>query len=432
MRHYLSILLTTLLMMTYGQVLAVPQLEIKLVLPETVYVGFELEAIVRISNPPEGELIKILWIRLRTPWGSTPLEEVDLEMPPGTNLSQKISLRIPLGAKAPAFANLKAIIRIYDFEGAKQVTLESEGVNVLVEKATPQVILEIDTNRQNLTPEEPFELFVSYSIADYPGEESPTLDVFMNDTLIVDNLSLSLFSDSLNFNLTAPKEEGTYEIEAVLNYVVGEERCKTTIYVSRKFGFREEEAWNQILLANQSLEFANALYNTAKDQIEVPDKAPLSIQFAEIRISQALEAFQEANNSVFHLAKESYNASVAAIEVILQAYQDEISILLENLNQTFEEHIRILTKPEIENITSALQVAAEIKDKIPYEPENAATLFETAVSEILKANSTLNSAISKYRFRIKILSLFILTTITISFFGVILMSKSLFKKITSS
>ena len=432
MRHYPSILLTILLMMTYGQVLAAPQIEIKLVLPETVYVGFEFDAVVKISNPPEGGLIKILWIRLRTPWGSTPLEEVGLEMPPGTNLSQKISLRIPLGAKAPAFANLKAIIRIYDFEEAKQITIESEGVNVLVEKASPQVILEVNTDRQNLTPEEPFELLVSYSIADYPGEESPTLDVFMNDTIIVKNLSLSQLSDDLSFNLTAPNEEGLYEIEAVLNYIVGEERRYTTIYVSRKFGFREEEAWNQILLANQSLEFANALYNEAKDQIEVPEKAPLSIQFAEIRISQAIEAFQEANNSVFHLARESYNASVVAIEVILQAYQDEISILLENLNQTFKEHITILTKYEIENITSALQFAAELKDKIPQEPENAATLFETAVSEISKANLTLNNAISKYRTKIKILSLLVLTTITISFFGVILMSRSLFRKIASS
>ncbi len=429
MHQRLSILLITILAITYSQVLAVPQLDIKLELPETVYVGFEFDATVKISNPPEGGLIKILWIRLRTPWGSTPLEEVDLEMPPGTNLSQKISLRIPLGTKAPSFANLKAIIRIYDSKEAKQITLESEGVNVLVEKASPQVNLEINTNRQNLTPEEPFRISVSYDITDYPGKESPKLDIFMNDTVIVENLSLNELSAALNFNLTAPKDEGLYEIRAIINYIIGDETSYTTIYVSRKFGFNEEEAWNQILLANQSLEFAITIYNAAKEQIEVPEKAPLYIQFAEIRMKEAIEAFHEANNSVFNLARESYNASNVAIEVILQAYQEKVLILLESLNQTFREYSNILTKSEIDNITSAFEIALSIKDKIPQEPKNAATLFETALSEISKANSTLNSAISKHQTRIKIIGLFVLSIITVSFFGVILLSRSLFKKI---
>ncbi len=431
MRYLLPIFLI-LLTMTYGCVLAIPQPNIELIIPEKVYAGFEFTTTVKISNPPESGPIKVLWVRLRTPWGSTPLQEVGLEMPPGTNLSQEISLRVPLGAKAPAFANLKAIVRIYDLNEGKQETLESDEVNVLVEKATPQVGLKMDANKHNLTPDEPFELMLSYIIEDLPGEENPTLAIRINDTVIVENLSLSKLSGNLNFNLTAPREEGIFEIEAVLNYIIGEKRDRVVIYVSRKFGFKEEEAWNQILIANQSLEFASALYSAAKGQIEIPEEASLSIQFAEIRIKQAIEAFREANNSVFLLARDSFNASAAAIEIILKAYQDEISILLESLNQTFEEYSEILTKSDIENITTALRNAEDIKEKIPQEPENAASLFEMAASGLSKANLTLNKAVSRYHTKIMILSFFVLITVTVSFFGIILVSKSLFNKLISS
>lgn len=431
MRRLLSISLI-LIAMTYSRVLAESQPDIELELPEKVYAGFKCTAVVKISNPSEGGPIKVLWIRLRTPWGSTPLKEVDLEMPPGTNLSQEISLRIPLGAKAPAFANLKAIVRIYDVVEAEQITLESEGINVLVEKADPKVSLEVNTNKRNLTPSEPFELLISYTITDFPGEENPTLKLVINGIPLVENLSLEELSEDLHFNLTAPREEGTYEIGAIISYIVGEKSAYTTIVVSREFGFRKEEAWNQIIIANRSLDFANTVYKAAKEKIDIPEKASISIQFAELKLKQAIDAFNEANNSVFLLTRDSYNASTAAVSIILKAYQDNISVLLEALNLTFRRHVKLLTKSEAENITRSLEITVKLRERIPQEPENASLLFEEAISQLSKANSTLNGAISRYNTKITILSFFILIIITISFFGVIFLSRSLYKKVTSA
>ena len=429
MRRLLIVLLI-LLAITYNRVLANSELNIELELPERAYAGFECNATIRISNPPEGTPIKVLWIRLITPWG-TKHHSVNLELSPGTNLTQEITLRIPLEAKTPAYVSIKATIRVYDFERAKQVTFESDSVRILIDRVIPKVSLKVNTSKQNLTPEEPFELLVSYSIVDLPGGESPTLKITINDSLI-NSLNLSEPSADLYFNLTAPKNEGTYEIRVILYYIVGEESDKSFIYVSRRFGFREKEAWEQILAANQSLEFVMSLYNAAKEQIEVPEEALSLISLAGIRIEQALDAFQEANNSVFSLARDSFNASNAAIKIILTTYQEKLSALISPINATVEKYSKILSKPEMENVTRSLENVVEIREKILDEPENAPILYEEAISDLEKANLTLNRAISRYHTRIRILSLCILTILTISFFLMVYVSRVLYRVLTSS